>query len=137
MSTRTALIVGDNHSLYIHISNLFQQHGCQCKIALNGGLSTDQLLTIKPDFLILDLPLRSSPAMQTAKQIGETLKQMRTRAMIMAPGALLQRHDLKFADVHLAKPFSPKEAETAVQKLVNANRVSPFAPTLSDTHVRP
>jgi hypothetical protein len=75
--------------------------------------------------------------MQTAKQIGETLKQMRTRAMIMAPGALLQRHDLKFADVHLAKPFSPKEAETAVQKLVNANRVSPFAPTLSDTHVRP
>lgn len=137
MNTSTALIIGENHSLYIHISNLFQEYGCQCKVALNGNLSADNLYAIKPDFIILDLPLRSAPAMQTAKQIRETLQHLRARALIMAPQALLHRSDLQFADVRLEKPFSPQQAEAAVLKLLNINGVSMSAPTLLNTHIRP
>lgn len=134
MSTRTALIVGDNPSLYIHISNLLQQYGCQCKIVLDGGLPSDRLLALKPDFIILDLPLRSSPALQTIKQMGEALQQSRTRTLIIAPNALLHRSDFQFANGHLAKPFSLHDAETAVLKLLNVRGSEP-SPTRSTNHL--
>jgi DNA-binding response OmpR family regulator len=136
MAIRVALIVGDNPSLYIHISNLFQQHGCQCKVALDGSLPGDRLLALKPDFILLDLPLRSLPALQSIKQIRETLQELRTRTMIIAPNALLHRSDFQFANVHLAKPFSTQEAETAVLKLLNINRGSESAAIRSDNHLR-
>lgn len=124
MNSRIALIVGDNPSLYINISGLFQQYECQCKIALDGALPNERLLMLKPDFFILDLPLRSAPVLQTIKQIGEVIHQVNTRTLVMAPNALLHRSDLQFANVHLAKPFTTQQAEAAVLKLMHMNLVT-------------
>jgi DNA-binding response OmpR family regulator len=136
MATRVALIVGDDSSFYFDISNLFQQYGCLCKVALDGSLPGERVLALRPDFIILDLPLRSLPALQSIKQIRETLQELHTRTMIIAPNALLHRSDFQFANVHLAKPFSMQEAEVAVMKLLNINRGSESATIRSDNHLR-
>ena len=135
MTARTALIIGDNPSLYIQISNLFHQHNCEFRIALDGSLPNDRLISLKPNFVLLDLPLRSAPGLQAIKQIAQILQLIRTRTMVMAPDPLLRRSDLQFADIRLAKPFSVHDAEIAVVQLLNMNQISESAPMRSDTRI--
>ncbi len=126
------LLAEDNEVNQLVASELLQQAGCQCELAVNGRQAVDKALAGTFDVILMDcqMPeLDGFEATRLIRQIEQSdAKQSRRPIIALTANAIKGDRELCLAagmDGYVTKPIDPIELLQTIRSFIPARRISP------------
>lgn len=137
MSDGKILIVDDEKNIRLTLSKCLNYIGMDVDEAINGEEALEKFVPDKYDIVILDLKMQGMDGMEVLKKIRE--EDVKTPVVIVtAHGTVdvaVDAMKLGAADF-LQKPFTPKEIQNMVQKIMCRQHLEPEKIESYESHVQ-
>jgi DNA-binding response OmpR family regulator len=117
MSRPLALIIGDNPALNLALSSLLEIYDINSEVPDIGTFTHAQLVTFKPELLILDFPLYRYIGISILIDTRCDLRLRHTKLIVLTTERCVGVSELRLADAILIKPFPIEVLESEVCRL--------------------
>ena len=120
------LVIEDNAALRAYIQDCIGKEEYIIEEATNGIAGIEKAITIVPDLIISDIMMPGKDGFEVTQTIRSTLATSHIPIILLTAKASLESRlqGLKSgADVYLTKPFSPKELNLRIQKLIEIRQL--------------
>ena len=128
MSNPLVLLIEDDRRLCDTISDLLQLLGIDYRVTRNDTISRGSLIALKPDLILLDLPLRSRISHDIVTDVCLDFRLRHTKLVLIAADEYADAPECRLADVVLMKPFAVGELEAALRHLLGQHRIPETMP---------
>jgi DNA-binding response OmpR family regulator len=118
MPNPLVLLIEDDRRLRDTIFELLELLNIDCIIASEEMTTRDHLIALKPDLVLLDMPLRLRGAVQILTDIRLDFRLRHTKLVLIAADEYADVPEYRLADAVLMKPFAIGELETALRSLL-------------------
>ena len=114
-----ALIVEDDRRLGDTLVDLLELLDLRCEYCPNAAKARQQLSQMKPDLVLLDLPLYPRDGLDLLTDIRAGLRLRDTKVIVVTTQEHAQTAELHLADAVLIKPFSFDDLEQTIFRLID------------------
>lgn len=128
MPTPLVLLIEDDSRLSDTISDLLELIGIEYRVTRNDTFSRTSLVTLKPDLILLDMPLRGCSSIDLLMEINVDLRLWQTKLVVIAADEYAEAPECRIADVVLAKPFAVGELECVLRRLLGHHPTADMIP---------
>jgi DNA-binding response OmpR family regulator len=118
MTKPLALIVEDDRRLGDTLVDLLELLDLRCEYGANAAQARQQLSKLKPDLVLLDLPLYNRAGLDILTDIRVDLRLRDTKVIVITTQEYADIAELQLADAVLLKPFSFDSLEETIYELI-------------------
>ena len=122
------LLIEDDSRLCDTISDLLELLEIEYRVTRNNTISHASLVALKPDLILLDMPMRGRGGLEVLMEIRGDLRLHRIKLVVIAEDEFAHAPERRLADVVLMKPFAVGELEYALRRLLGHHRNSEMMP---------
>jgi DNA-binding response OmpR family regulator len=122
MPNPLVLLIEDDRRLRDTIFDLLELLDIDCMIADEEMTTRANLVTLKPDLILLDIPLRVRSALPILTDVRLDFRLRDTKLVLIAVDECADAPEFRLADTVLIKPFAIGDLETALRSLLGHNR---------------
>ena len=122
MPKPSVLLIEDDRRLRDTIIDLLDLLEIKCVIAGEQMTTRTSLVALKPDLVLLDMPLRARTARRILTDISLDFRLRQTKLVVIATDECASMPECRLADVVLTKPFAIGELEITLRQLLNHGR---------------
>lgn len=119
MTKPLALIVEDDRRLGDTLVDLLELLDMRCEYSANAEQARLQLSKLKPDLVLLDLPLYNHVGLEILTDIRLDLRLRDTKIIVITNQDYSGTAEMDLADAVLLKPFSFDALEQAIYELID------------------
>jgi DNA-binding response OmpR family regulator len=136
MPNPLVLLIEDDRRLRDTIFDLLELLDIDCRIANEEMTTRANLITQKPDLVLLDMPLRVRSALRILTDIRLDFRLRHTRVVVIGADEYTDVPESRLADAVLVKPFAIGELEAVLRSLLGHNRTPEMLPRGADRTLR-
>lgn len=122
MRNPRALLIEDDRHLRDTISDLLELIDIKCLVADESMRTRTRLAALKPDLVLLDMPLRARDALRILTDIRRDFRLSCVKVVLIAHDEYANRLECRLADAVLMKPFAIGELEAMLRQLLDHHR---------------
>jgi DNA-binding response OmpR family regulator len=119
MSKPLALIVEDDRRLGDTLVDLLEVLDLRCRYSTDAAQARQKLTKLKPDLVLLDLPLYNRTGMEILTDLRIDLRLRDTKVIVITTDQYAETAELQLADAVLIKPFTFELLEETVYGLID------------------
>lgn len=126
---KTVLVVADHPRLRLSIRKVLQRLGLSATECSDGAAARDQLSTLVPDLVLLDLVLPESSGFELCEFIRQSPRHAQLPLLAMSSRAYPEDRAHAFevgADAVLGKPFTDDELRQFIEHLLGGHGSAPL-----------
>jgi DNA-binding response OmpR family regulator len=118
MTKPLALIVEDDRRLGDTLVDLLELLDLRCEYGANATQARQQLSKLKPELVLLDLPLYNRIGLELLTDIRVDLRLRDTKVIVITTQEYSDTAELHLADAVLLKPFTFDSLEETISELI-------------------
>lgn len=123
MPNPSVMLIEDDRHLRDTIFDLLELLDIDCTIASEDMTTRANLVTLKPDLVLLDMPLRVRSALCILTDIRLDFRLRHTKLVVIVADEYADIPECRLADAVLVKPFAIGELETTLRSILGHDRV--------------
>jgi DNA-binding response OmpR family regulator len=122
MPNPLVLLIEDDCRLCGTISDLLELLEIDYRVARNDTISHASLVALKPDLVLLDMPLRGRGCLDTIADIRSDFRLRHTKLVVIGADEYAKAPEYRLADLVLMKPFAVGELEYVLRHVLGHQR---------------
>jgi DNA-binding response OmpR family regulator len=128
MPNPLVLLIEDDSRLSDTISDLLELLDIDCMAVRDGMTSRASLAGLKPNLVLLDMPVRSRRSLAIIADIRGNLRLRHTKLVLITADEYADAPEYRLADAVLMKPFAVGDLEAVLLRLLGHSQPADMTP---------